>query len=459
VNYTYLTLAQARTLLASRMGDPNNIHWIPDELSVALVESLRTFQAYTGYWRGRASFVTSGGNAWYDLTTVLNPALRSYNVTDRQLAASLVYTLTENANAVATGLAVSTDQFSFTQLVQALQRRRNQFLEATGTVLTRYAGFPITPANQARYGLPSDSIIDVRRVAWVDATTGAKTVLWRQDAFQSGAFNPGWAAQSATPQVYEIAVEPPLTIGFDVLPPAGRIDLVTVNAGGDLNPATPVLAGVPDDWSWLLKWGALATLLSQDGEAPDPMRAAYAQARWEQGLALARLAPSVLTCQINGVDIMPTSVSDFDSYSVGWENVSATTQNSVSNLLLEGLNLVALSPVPAAASAVVVLDVVQNAPVPVLDSDLIQIGREELEAVLGYAQTLLAFKTGGKDFEDTVPLYEAFLKQAVLFTDRLAAFSPSAVTFALAAHTECERVLRRKSDALQRPATLAPVGT
>ena len=66
-----------------------------------------------------------------------------------------------------------------------------------------------------------------------------------------------------------------------------------------------------------------------------------------------------------------------------------------------------------------VLAVVRNAPLPVMDTDPVQVAREDLDAIIDYAQHLAAFKMGGTEFSDTVALYRRFLKQAALYNSKL----------------------------------------
>jgi hypothetical protein len=43
-----------------------------------------------------------------------------------------------------------------------------------------------------------------------------------------------------------------------------------------------------------------------------------------------------------------------------------------------------------------------------VDSDPIQLSRDGVDAILAYAQHIAMFKLGGKDFFDTMPLFEQF---------------------------------------------------
>ncbi len=79
-------------------------------------------------------------------------------------------------------------------------------------------------------------------------------------------------------------------------------------------------------------------------------------------------------------------------------------------IVVGGVDLVALAPfvVDSGATVSSVLTVIGNAPIPVLDSDPVQLSRDGVDALLNYSQHAASFKLGGKDFLLTMPLYEQF---------------------------------------------------
>ena len=76
--------------------------------------------------------------------------------------------------------------------------------------------------------------------------------------------------------------------------------------------------------------------------------------------------------------------------------------------MVGGIDFIAIAPFATDGQITSVLTVIGNAPVPVNDSDQIQISRDGVDAVLNYAQHIASFKMGGKDFALTVPLFEQF---------------------------------------------------
>lgn len=416
MSYSYITFLQLKQALAARLGDPGMTFWTNSasysELGLLLQEALRTWSALTQQWRTRASFNVTQ-TPWYDLSTAI-PAARGYAVNDQQTIALMEYALAEPLGLTAWN---GTALYSLNDFTQALQRRRDQFIAATGctrSVVTVSSGAP----GDGRVSLP-DSVIEVLRAAWVSGSS--YTALWREDELRLLAFLYGYQNPVVTPSAYSFAATPLVTM--QVAPPfsgAANIELVATQAGAALNPATGVLLGVPDEFAWAVRFGALADLLGEAGEANDAQRAAYCEQRWDEGVQVAKAFGPVINAEINGVPLFPVPLQDFDLYQLGWES----TPGPPAALALVGWNLIALAPFPDAGSYSVTLDVVTT-PVPVADTDEVQLGREDLDAVLSYAQHLAAFKLGGAEFQASGSAYQAFAAAVKARNGRMQAMIPS----------------------------------
>lgn len=406
--FSTITLSAARTALADRLADPSMVRWVSGELDVYLAEALRTWNAYTAAYRNRGTFQTASQVAFYDLATQI-PALRGQTLTNRDLVVDLQYALMETPTTSWPTWA-GTNQFDMDDLVGAITRRRDQFLRETGAILTELTQQVITPAPAGREVLPA-TVLAVRRAAW-RSSSGYITTLRRDDEWGADHYAPRWAQQmTAPPMTYSVAVTPPLRV--QVIPPpqdTGALELLIVVAGADLAVASSTSLGVPNDWAWVIKWGALADLLGRDGLASDPARAAYCEARWQQGVQAATVAPVVLSGRINDRPCMVNSVSDADAFSPTWQSVPGVPQQ----LLTAGQNLLACWPPPGVLGAggnySVTVDVVANIPVPTTDQDFLQIDAGTLDPLLDYAQHLASFKEGPALVEQSSPLLERFLR-------------------------------------------------
>jgi hypothetical protein len=428
--YGYATAGTALTALLERLGDPNGTFWTnsatfaQSEVAGYLVEALRTWNAFSWFWRDRETFNLSSGTPFYDLTSPglpsLSPAggVRPYTVTDQQLIGMIEYQLLEPYSVASwTG----SEMFTLDGVTQALQRRLNQFLVETGIILT-HGTQAVAGGGNGQIVLP-DTVVDVVRACWIDQATGTASPVWKSDTWAARSYAPAWNLNPATPKNFSIISTPVLT--FQLIPPpanAGTLDYLAVQSGPVLNPSVaPTVLGIPDDFAWVVKMGALADLLGHDGPARDPNRSAYCEKRWEDGCELARQYATAIQAQLQGAVATFTPVFGLDTQVPGWQSTPAASQNPA-KLALAGSNLIAAYPVPNGAGPwTVALDLVRNAQVPAASTDYIQVGREEYNIILGYALHLAAFKMQGTEFENTVSFYQQLVRFAGQYNERLEA--------------------------------------
>jgi len=425
--YSYIDLVTAKQQLANRLYDSSQQFWSSAELGVYVREALRTFNALTGYWRGDFLFSSQIGVPWYDMTNLaqMPNTLRPYTLLDTNLYTDIQYALLEPATGVNPWTGVSS-QFSANDLINAVQRRRDELISNSGCTMTRR----LVPAVNGRIVLP-DTVIDIRRMAYLPAQ-GPPSVVWADDTWSEQSFNRNYTlAPPGTPSVYLLSAQPPISFDVDCPPgAAGQYELITVEAGPALVAGTPQTLSVPDDWVHLIKWGALADLLSRDTNARDDQRAAYCEARYRMGLKALEDAPALLAMRIGNVPLEVDSVRSADLYNTSWEGQTPALPTAALHM---GLNLIALAPMPdkglsvygagaygagAYSSSVpysLMATVVENAPVPILNGDPIQVGRDDLDVIIDYAQHLALFKTGGAEFARTMPLLKRFLTQASIY--------------------------------------------
>lgn len=412
--YTHTTLSSALSSLALRLGDPDNVYWKSAELTAYIIEALRTWQAFTSFYRDRQVFNTAANEPFYDLsqTGLLPAGVFDYNVTDRNLVSIINYHLLEpqlSGGWTWTG----TDQFSLAQVVEALQRRRDRFLGESGVVITKMDIATVVSLPSGRIAIP-DTIIDIRRAAWMvtDPDDNTRTIgsqLWRDDEFSMQAFKSDWMeTPDDPPQVYSVSLTPPASVQVGPIPSlGGELQVCAVKSGQPLDVTTGVLLGIPDDLAWGIKWGALADLLMADGQGTDLQRAQYCESRYQQAVALAVLNPAVLETQLNGVFLPNGSIFEMDAYLSSWQSTFERPQFAG----MAGRNLMALGNRPDGVYSVT-LDLARNMVVPSAAGDYLQVGREDLDTILDYAQHIAAFKEGGQDFTETMQLLQNFLKAA-----------------------------------------------
>ena len=422
--YTTVTFGELKDALFERLGD--RIFYgdagTYSEVGVYLKEAFRFWNALANFWRDRIIITTTAGVPFYkisDTGVVVNPAnLIVPTLTDSDLTAEIMYHLLESQPLQPDPIDVAswrgTDMFTMEWVRGALTRRRDQFLHETAITLQRELISGVI-SSEGRMNLP-ENLLDLRRVSW-RALNGTHTNLWRMDEWEAKAQLPTWAFNpEPIPTSYSLILTPPIRIQF-VPPPSlgGQIDTLSSRSGTELTGG--VLLGVPDDWAWAIKWGALSDLLSSEGQGKDQERAAYCEERFQQALEVARHDPEVLQGQVNGVPVTLIAFQDLDSGYPGWEDESGRpTEIAVQR------DIVALRPVPDGVYSIT-LDVLRPAPIPASDSDPVQFGPEIMDAILNYAHHIGSFKEGGAEFASTKLQMNNLIKLAADYNSKLSAMA------------------------------------
>lgn len=414
--YSEITFDQLTTALATRLTNPlaapNGVFWLTAELQSYLLEALRTWQAFSNFTSDEASISTTANVLFYD-TFAMIPQLAP-TITDQDIIADIERALQEP---ISLDSWTGTECFTFAGVVQAIQKRRDKFMVETGLVLSLTGDIPGPTPPSGQLTL-DDHTINVRRAMW-KPSGGVYSILWPDDTFMLTAGSQQWTVPSvpvdfstffSTPLTLLLA--PPPAVGLD-----GDVNLITVNSGDNLDPATgPTVLGIPDDLCWIIKFGALADLFGQEGPGQDVARAQYCQSRWEDGIKLARITNYIRLGYITGTPGFVSSMDELDTSNPNW--VSSTPGPPVS-LAVAG-NIVAPSPIPDNAY-VLTFQIVPKFPVPVVGGDFIQLGQEFIDPILDYAQHLAQLKIGASSVNDTTPLYQNLVKMAAVENDILRA--------------------------------------
>jgi hypothetical protein len=407
-------LSDALAALADRLYDPTMQFWSQPELIIYIQEAMQTWNALTSYWRGDFTFQSQQGVTFYDITdsTIAPNTLRSLNQTIATLATVMEYHLLEPVTGL--GLWTGSLQFNVSDIESAITRRRDETLGVTGCTYTHRQA----PADPGRT-LLSASVLDLRRVAFFPEQ-GAMSLMFQDDTWGMNAYEPYSTTQpQGTPQLYLVSTQPLLSFDVDTPPVPGQYDLLTIESGYSVNEgvACPSTLSIPDDWAWIVKWGALADLLGRESNAKDLLRAKYCEGRYKQGLQLLAAASAVLALRSNNIPLQVDAVKSADLYNPLWQG---SAQGSPQEGLTAGLNLVALSPPPDAGPYSITTTVVENAPIPVNLTDCLQLTQDVYDVIIDYAQHLAAFKMGGEEFTMTESLLQRFMQMAALYSSKLA---------------------------------------
>jgi hypothetical protein len=203
-------------------------------------------------------------------------------ITDDTVLHDLMWRHTEDA-------AFSSGLWTLTEIANYLTERQNAFNAATGLVLAR-ATVAVDATSKAT--LPSDWIA-TRRVSWLP-TSG--TLAGRSFAVLPGdRFTDYGAHQTNATQPLSYDDHSGGTRVVELLPPtfasSGNLNLLYVSTltALALNPAAPVTFSVPFDFIPYVVYGVMADMLSKAGRGQDLARAAYCEARFAEGIAVAQL--------------------------------------------------------------------------------------------------------------------------------------------------------------------------
>jgi hypothetical protein len=417
------TLATAKTDLSILVGNSTKTFFTDAELTSYIREALLTWGAASLFYRKRDTFSSVANQPFYDLPSLVSSL--AYSTTDKSIASDLEYALLEPQSTDFLSWS-GTEQFSVSSLQQAIQRARDQFLLATMMVLTNQEILTASPPI-SRVSLPTD-LLDLQRVA-SKSISGNYRILQEEDEFSLGAYSPSWNLASVTtlqqPDYYSEILEALLTIQLaPIATDITSLDLLYIAVGPILDltsaSATAVKLGVPEAFTWVIKYGALYELLGPHTQNHDPIRAQYCKLRWEEGIQLAKLYSSVLNAEINGVQANISTLAELDQYTWNWMNTRSSTPNTIA---VASWNLLALSPVPNDTTASIVIDYLCNPILPVIDADILQIDQAYYPIILDYARHIAMFKKGGQEFSQSQQGYDRLVQAASFHNARLRAQS------------------------------------
>lgn len=404
-SFSWLTLAQAQTQLSQRLNDNSFSFWTQAELTYYIQQSLRQFNSLT--WTFRQDFNYNSSSLWNSLGSLTgSPRLRT--LTDNYIYGELEYLLLEPSNT--TGTWTGTNQFSISVLSQALQRRRDEMIQVSNCNQVLSSGIALTP-NTIRTQLP-DNVIDVERVRYIPVS-GSPNTLYRDDTVANEWFNaPLYQLSSGTPQTFSLSSEPPLSWQVDIPPDQpGTYEAVVLQSGESFNPPTPTLIGIPNDFAWVLEFGALADLLGQEEESTDRERSAYCLKRYQDGLQLMLTSPWIELGRVNSQAVSIDSIVAMDRYSPEWDS-NPTGFGPV--IVSGGMDFVA-----APVNSNIGLTVLGNAPVPTLGTDYIQCSRSDMDIIYDLAQSRACFKMGGNSFKESLELEKRAIQACSAENSRL----------------------------------------
>ncbi len=422
-------------MLALRLNDTSFVHWTKAEMQLYLAESLRVWNALTQQWVADwtttydqpnpatlPTWNSTGNNA--NSLVGDNPTSPRYQTLDD----SYVYTVAQlhlleppNGNSTWAG----TSQFSLADFTTAFARRRDQILQATDCNVGPFdPTLAILPGTN-RVQLPDSagqSILDMRRIRFVPDPTivpfQPPSTLYRDDTMSFEYFTNDFEQTRDNPLCWDVLGSPQQFITFDARSnvPA-TLDCLGILSSGTITPPTASPLLIPDDFSWVLKFGMMADMLSKETESRDLLRAQYCEQRFAEGVKLMKEMPWLMQAYIDDVPVDTPSFFEMDQYSYEWQS----DPNAMAQIVRGGIDLFAVSPlIPVDTSIAVTLSLIANMPIPTADGDFVQVSRDVLTAILDEAEHLAQFKEAGEEFLQSIALHQKFIAMAMETNRRLA---------------------------------------
>lgn len=425
--YAYYTWEQALTSLALRLNDPTNSFWTQAELTLYLSEALQVWNSLTQWWTTQWNATYSpSSKTWQSTANSANSLVganlmspRYQNLGDNYIYTIAQYHLLEPPTA---NFWTGTTQFMMSDLSQALQRRRDELMQAAAINVGPFPLIPVVPGQNLAF-IPDStaaSVLDIRRARYIPAAGfGPPVTIYREDGMAMEYFENAFPQTNAPVSAFDLLTGNPLTIVLDASPnTAGSLELFPIISGPLLNPPTVSQLLVPDDFNWILKFGMLADLLRKESESQDLARAAYCENRFQEGLELAKEFPWLLQARINNVPVDTPSIADADYFDNEWQSNPAAQLG----IIRGGMDLFAISPLPSFGTSPVsvTLTLVEDAPLYFdITKDFIQVPRDVLDAILDEAQHLATFKEGGSEFSNSFTLHQNFVALAAATNRRI----------------------------------------
>ena len=372
------------------------------EMQDYLAEALRIWNVITGFHTSTATVASVANQIFYTTTQV------TATITEQAILNVMQRHMLETPN---NGASLSSDIWTIGEWVDYLNDRAFLF-RRLGLVLNNDTFSTVIGTSQ--YNLltqVSTVLLKVHRVAWLNAT-GVSFGLARRPLSEYDNLLPSWVDTNDTPEAWLPTEEGSDDI-IEVVPApiaAGTLDVTSMQEPTTLpQVADGTILGAPTDFTPYIKWGALAEILKKEGQGHDPVRAAYCEQRFQEGLILAAFFNPVHTIRFGSEPLVKTDLFDLDNGNDGWQGQSTTPEF----WFPYGATQVGVNPAHLAGGTNFTILGIRDAVIPASDPTSVDISEDHVKVIVGYAQHLAAFKQGGGEFKASIKLFTEFLGAAL----------------------------------------------
>lgn len=429
--YTQHLVQDVQARLATRLNDPGNCFWSNAELLWYLQEALDCWGLYARYFSTRARLTVTAGDREINLSSAVTTAIDntseaalSFSVSGQKILTSCLLHLLETRS---TDLATytATGHISTDLLNQYIAISVNQFLQESFSFVT-LREYPLTSAVlSSNSGLfPLDQKINNIVCAEHISLEGNVRTLRRVSLNEAKNLRSNiWNSQSR-PEFYHLETTPMLQMYLLPWPnDLATLRLYTVeHTTLDVNLYTTNQSfAMPYEFWWGVKMLTLYKVYSTDGPTSYPQMAEYCLKRYKEAVSLARDYSAINFAWAEEKPMHLSPLNEFDNMYSGWRNKAAIDLDAGGKL---DKSLGVMSPNKLFLRSKynrdisLSFDLVRNAPTLTTTNDF-PVGEDYLGYILDYAEHLACLKMGGKEFADSMPLYESFLSGAMRLNDRL----------------------------------------
>lgn len=414
--YTHTNRLEFRTALKKALSsDPSVGNYWPDaELNLLINQALLTFGAFSGFWKDDILIETKEAQTIYDIFSadVVSATKVAPTITFGDMVAWLNIDLIEAISET----EQTSDLFSLTELFDLVKAKYNGYQLKTNSVLSQLS--LNVPAQNNSIELP-DNLVDIvdARFVYVDEDGNTITILLqRVDEEELSYFDGSLLTEQALPQYFSTVYGRNKTIKLYGIPNiTGTLQLLSIlGQDDDAQITVDTIINLPNNLVPYLKYEILSDIFNKDGLLKDAARAAYCEARIEEGITIGKNYAVILLAKANGLMIDTDSINKLNEF------VELESSDDPPTILgLAGLNIFSLDVIPTTTVNSIQITANLDAPLPIRDTDYIDTEVGYIDPLTNYCIHLAQFKNGIFYIESTKAYLMEFQKVSLGYNTRL----------------------------------------
>lgn len=392
-----MLIADFKSLLIKQSGDAEAIYWTLTDWDLIIKEALLTFGVISGYWKEQILIETNTAKQFYNLLIEDDVKTGFDNI-------KIGLTYQDIVNWIIIDLLGYEDISSDNEIRNLITNAINDFQSETKLILDRQRYNIIVGQNITI----SSDVLDIVKAYYIDSN-GLYYSLQLTDENNLHLVKGKYTLDQGRPKFYSLSNLSSQIIDLFPKPSEnGYLELIYVK-GKDLPEDFIANCLIPNNLVPYLKYKLEADLFSKDGISNDPYRAEYCTKRWIEGLLIGKNYSTIINSKLNGINKIPSSLQDFDSFRYGWLNDRETITKKINSLALAGYNILALNRMPTNVYSLL-LEVISNAPI---NNAEINLRSDYIPYLLDYCLHLSSIRDGIAAINKTATNLESFIKISV----------------------------------------------